>query len=218
MVRITLFILLVLTSTQVFAVQNLGVHGKTYEIEENNFYEWLMSQIRAKQDNFEKFNKFTEQDVYKMLTKQMEVDGFDIPNCSENNTKTVNPTYILDHHIKDTSGNILYSKGTVVNPFNYISFKRKYFFLDVDNDTQVNLYREIVNKSDIPIQPLAVSGNLQEFFYKAKSMGLPIPAGKTNTQIIKKMNIRCVPSLAYQKGNLLEVKEFGIKGGNSEKD
>ncbi len=215
MIRVMLILLLVFTNTQVFAVQNLGVHGKTYKIEENNFYEWLMSRIKSQKDKIKKFNK---RDVSKMLTKQMEIDGFNIPNCTENNTKTVDPVYILDHNIKDANGNILYSKGTVVNPFDYMNFKRKYFFLDVDNATQVNLYRKIASKSKMNIQPLAVSGNLQEYYQKAKASGLSIPAGKPNKQIIKKMNITCVPSLAYQKGKLLEVKEFRVKGENSEED
>ena len=195
-------------------VVNLGTHGKTYPIVENNFHEWLMSRIRSQKD---KIPSLDENFLRKKLAKKMQVKDFGIPKCTDNKTKTVDPTYILDHNITDSSGNILYSKGTVVNPFDYINFKRKYFFLDVDNSTHIQLYKKLLASSDKPIQPLAVSGNLQRYYQKAKSLNMPIPAGKANKKMIKRMNITCVPALAYQDSKVLKIKEF-ILGDNNEKN
>jgi|GEM_PF-2650343 len=207
-VIITIFI--TFFSLNVFAVVNLGTHGKTYPVIENNFHKWLMNKIRSQKDKIPKLNKNVLQ---KKLAKKMQVKGFDIPICTENRTKKVNPTYILDHNIKDANGNVLYSKGTVVNPFEYMNFKRKYFFLDVDNTTQVQLYKNLLASSDKSIHPLAVSGNLQKYYQKAKSLNIPIPAGKANKKMIKRMNITCVPALAYQDGKVLKVREFmGVSG------
>jgi len=190
-------------------VVNLGTHGKTYSIVENNFHEWLMSRIRSNKDKIPNFNK---KELKKRLAKKMQVKGFDIPKCTDNKTKTVDPTIILDRNITDANGNILYSKGTVVNPFDYINFKRKYFFLDVDNSTHVQLYKKLLASSDKPIHPLAVSGDLQEYYQKAKSLNTPVPAGKVNKKMIKRMNITCVPALAYQDGKILKVRKYNIRG------
>jgi len=195
--------------TSAGGVVNLGTHGKTYPIIENNFYTWLMDRIRSQKNKVPSINEHT---LRKKLAKKMQVKDFNIRNCTENKTKTVDPTYILDHNITDSGGNILYSKGTVVNPFDYINFKRKYLFLDVDNSTHIRLYKKLLASSDKPIHPLAVSGNLQRYYQKAKSLNIPIPAGKPNKRIIEKMNIKCVPALAYQSGKILKVREYGLKG------
>jgi len=190
-------------------VVNLGTHGKTYPIIENNFYEWLMHKVKSNKENLPNIG---EREVSEMLSKKMKVKGFDIPNCKKNKVKEIDPTYILEHNIKDANGNVLYSKGTIVNPFEYMDFKRKYFFLDVDNLSHVQLYKKLSASSEKNIQPLAVSGNLQKYYQTIKSMGINIPAGKPNKKIIKKMDITCVPSLAYQSGKILKVREYNIRG------
>lgn len=206
-------IFMIISCFNAFAVKNLGTYGKTYEIKENNFYVWLMNEIKSHKNNIPNLDG---ENVVRMFEKQMEIKDFEIPKCTQNRTKTIDPTYILDHDIKDANGNVLYSKGTIVNPFDYITFKREYFFLDVDNSTHVKLYKKILESSKKLVQPLAVSGNLQKYYYDAAKIGINIPAAKPNNQIIEKMNITCVPSLAYQEGKMLKIEEFAITGENDE--
>jgi conjugal transfer pilus assembly protein TraW len=191
--------------SDVSAFQHLGVHGKTYPIVENDFYNWLILKVKEKEKGLK---KFTNQDLQKLIEKGMIVNEFDdMPHCTKSSSKSIDLTYILDKNISDSNGNILYSKGTTVNPFNYVGLNKAYLFLDVDNITQINHYFMLAKESD-NIQPMAVKGNLQRFYQISSNKGIPVPAGKASKLMLEKFQISCIPSLVTQKEKLINVESF----------
>jgi hypothetical protein len=205
--KIIFIALLFVGTLNAYAVENLGTHGKTYPVVENDFYQWLMGKLEKKA---QEYIPPTEDEVRRMVEKKLYVDGFDnISKCQDNSTREVDLTVILEHDIKDPSGNILFSKGTVVNPFDYNDMKRNYFFLDVDNLTQVKKYLEVSQSSQI--QPMATAGNLSFFYQNTARSGKAVPAGKTSQLMIDRFQIRCTPTLVRQKDKKIEVIEYYIE-------
>jgi len=200
-------VLIMAMSFNAYAFKDLGVHGKTYPVVENDFYEWLMSKLEEKGKNFTPPSK---EDVRRMVEKKLIVSEFDdIRSCQENTTRAVDLTIILDHDIKDSSGNVIHSKGKTVNPLDYRDMRRDYFFLDVDNLTQVKMFiQEAANR---PMQPMAIAGNLSHFYENVKRNGIEIPAGKSTQLMLDRFQIRCAPTLVRQKGKMLEVIEYQVE-------
>jgi len=197
---------MMLLTASAYAVTDLGVHGKTYQIEENDFYDWLMSEISKKQHLVKGFGK---DELSKKLGQAMKLEGLNVSDCTENSTRLVDPTYVLERNITDASQNILYSKGTTVNPLDYFNLQRNYMFLDVDNNEHLKVYFSKVKANPKhPIQPIAVNGDLQLFFDLSQKNGVNVPAGKANEGMLKKFNLSCAPSLISQEGKMVRVQSF----------
>ncbi len=76
-----------------------------------------------------------------MIEKKLIVTEYsDLSSCKEDTTREIDLTIILEHDIKDASGNIIHSKGKVINPLNYRNMRLDFLFLDVDNLEQVEIF------------------------------------------------------------------------------
>ncbi|MGA1846214.1 hypothetical protein [Deferribacter abyssi] len=202
-----IFILIFVLSINSHAVVNLGTVGKTYPIVENDFYEWIVKQVKK---NTGKIPKIDKNKLYDLVDKQLYVD-FDLPDAKEHKIREYEPVYVLDHDIKDQSGNILYPKGYSYNVFDYVTFTRKYFFLNAEKKEQVAKYLEYSRVNGL-VQPIVVKGSLSYFYETIKKyQNPPIPAGRASKLMLEKMFVKRLPSVVYQKGKKLIVEELPVK-------
>ncbi|KAA0257489.1 hypothetical protein FHQ18_09100 [Deferribacter autotrophicus] len=206
--KITILAIILLFSINAFAVVNLGTVGNTYPIVENDFYEWIINQVKK---NADKIPKIDKNKLYNFVDKQLYVD-FDLPDAKEHKIKEYEPVYILDHDIKDQNGNILYPKGYSYNVFDYVTFKHVYFFLNAEKRSHIASYLEYADRYK-NIQPIVVKGSLTYFYETIKKFQKrPIPAGKATKLMLDKMFVKKLPSLVYQKGKKLIVEEIPAGG------
>lgn len=146
-----------------------------------------------------------------MIEKKLIVTEYsDLSSCKEDTTREIDLTIILEHDIKDASGNIIHSKGKVINPLNYRNMRLDFLFLDVDNLEQVEIFLQKAQKR--PTQPMAVAGNLSHFYENVKRNNISTPAGKSTQLMLDRFQIKCTPpTLVKQKGKVLEVIEYKIE-------
>jgi len=205
--KITILVIILLLNINALAVVDLGTVGKTYPIVENDFYEWILSQVKK---NADKIPKIDKNKLYDLVDKQLYVD-FDLPDAKEYRIKEYEPVYVLDHDIKDHEGNILFPKGYTYNPFDYITFKRRYFFLNAEKKEQIGKFLEYANKY-ANLQPIIVKGSLSYFYEVVKKFQKnPIPAGKATKLMLDKMFVKKLPSYVYQKDKKLIVEEIPVE-------
>lgn len=213
---LTLFITLTI-STGVSAREitpiNLGVHGKLYDIVENDFEEWLMKKVKSKEKDLVQLGR---DQIQKMAEKQYKVN-FDIPDAQKYSKRSVDPSIILDHDVKDHLGNILYRKGLRINPFEYTAFSRKYLFIDASNPLHFDIYKKLSVSKGSNIQPIAVNGDVRDFNDTLSNLNPAqrIPAGKASKAMIDRFRIERLPSLAYQEGKTLVIEEIPATKGNN---
>lgn len=183
---------------------NLGTHGQVYEITENDFEEWLMARLQSKEVQ-KNLTNFTQEQVQRMAERHFKVTDFYIPEVREYRKRTIDPTITIKHDVKDHMGNILYRKGTKVNPFQYTSFSRAYLFINASDTSHINLYKKLAAENKILIQTFAVKGDIRDFNESVKNAP---PAGRPTKQILDRFAIEKLPSFAWQSEKYLIVEEL----------
>ena len=129
-----------------------------------------------------------------------------LPRAKHDRTFMVDPTYILPFDIPDGKGGILYPKGFTFNPLDYVSLPDILVFIDGADKRQLEWFQKSPYAKSPNVMVLLTSGNYPEVERK-----LQRPVFYAPEKITKRFRIEAVPSVLYQRGKLLEVKEFEIK-------
>ncbi|MFC1659312.1 type-F conjugative transfer system protein TraW [Pseudomonadota bacterium] len=199
---------------------DLGTHGTTYEIQEQDLIEYIKSKLKVMGASGELQRK--QQEIKKQTIERAKrpkpVEG--ITNATEYKEYTYDPTFILDKDIKDSTGKILFTKGTKVNPLDTLPFTKTLIFLDGDNKKQVEwaLEQYQLSQNDSKqidrIKLILINGSPIELMEKHKIRFYFDQSG----YLIKKLNIKHVPAILQQKGRELLIKEIPMKEDKKENE
>ncbi len=129
-----------------------------------------------------------------------------LPMAKHDRTFMVDPTYTLPFDIPDGKGGILYPKGYTFNPLDYVSLPDILVFIDGADRRQLEWFQKSPYAKTLNVMLLLTGGSYPEVEQK-----LQRPVFYAPEKIIKRFRIEVVPSVLYQKGKFLEVKEFEIK-------
>ncbi len=179
--------------------KDLGVHGKLYEIEEEDMLSYVKRKageidMRALRENMEK----RLEESYAEYSSV----SLDVPSATEERVRYVDPSVAVRNPLYDHTGEIISPAGTV-NPFDYVSLSKSILVLRED---QIEMaLEEIGKKRGEPILILT-DGNIQS----ASSLAGQ-PVYKANPFILKRLKIEKIPSLVEQEGRKFRVKEVVLK-------
>ena len=129
-----------------------------------------------------------------------------LPRARHDRTFMVNPTYTLPFDIPDGKGGILYPKGYTFNPLDYVSLPDILVFIDGADRRQLEWFQKSPYAKAPNVMLLLTGGN-----YPKVEKTLQRPVFYAPEKITKRFKIEAVPSVLYQRGKLLEIKEFEIK-------
>ncbi len=129
-----------------------------------------------------------------------------LPRARHDRTFMVDPTYTLPFDIPDGKGGILYPKGYTFNPLDYVSLPDVLVFIDGADKKQLEWFQESPYAKTPNVMLLLTGGSYPEVERK-----LQRPVFYAPEKITKRFQIEAVPSILYQRGKFLEVKEFEIK-------
>jgi conjugal transfer pilus assembly protein TraW len=129
-----------------------------------------------------------------------------LPKAREDRTFTVDLTYTLEFDIPDGSGGILYPKGYTFNPLDYAGLPNTLVFIDGEDTEQVAWFRNSGYAKNPRVMLLLTNGS-----HVSVSGKLQRPVFYATRQIAERFRLQAVPSVLYQKGRLVEVKEFAIE-------
>ena len=199
---VTAFLLLTVFAPTdgIAAIRTLGTFGNTYPIAEKDAIE-EMKKKAAQTD----WSKHLDKEKQAKAIKNFRPQGLrSLPRVTDPETFQVDMTYSLEFDITDQRGVIIYPKGFTFNPLDYMDYPRTLVFIDGSDKDQVQWLKssEYVGTAMILVTDGVfwdVRKELNRHVYYA-----------TN-QIIDRLGVKAVPSIAYQSGRYMEIKEVDVE-------
>lgn len=189
-------------------IKDYGIHGHLFEISEKS----LLDEIFAKLAEAKESGKLAQlNEEFKLKVK----DKINNPTPVTGINKTIitkswsyDPSYTQKTNIKDSIGRIIVKAGTTVNPLKIVSWGDPLIFIDGEDQQQIEWSLALTGKIVlINGSPLKLSKKHHRVIYFDQS-GL----------LSRHFNIRHVPAIITQDGNLLKVTEINIDKKNQGTD
>jgi conjugal transfer pilus assembly protein TraW len=181
--------------------KDLGKYGATYPIIEEDAISQLKKAI-AKYD-WEKFKSKQKEKIKNYKPK----DLVDLPVAKEDKVFKVDMTGAIKEDIIGRDGEVIYPKGYRYNPMEYVFMRRIIVFINGKDEKQIDWYKKSPYPADTRTMLLITDGSYLDVRKKLNTMTVYY----ANKEIIERMGIKAVPSVAVQKGTELEVQEYALK-------
>ncbi len=178
----------------------VGRAGATYPIAGQDALSELMQKVR--QVDWKKQFSGIRQSVHAFQPP----DLARLPRARHDRTFMVDPTYTLPFDIPDGKGGILYPKGYTFNPLDYVGLPDMLVFIDGADRRQLEWFQKSPYAKAPNVMLLLTGGS-----YPKVEKEIQRPVFYAPEKITKRFRIDAVPSVLYQQGKFLEVKEFEIK-------
>ncbi len=178
----------------------VGRAGAVYPIAEKDALSELMQKVRQ----IDWKRQFS--DIKQSVQAFRPPDLARLPRAKHDRTFMVDPTYTLPFDIPDGKGGILYPKGYTFNPLDYVSLPDVLVFIDGADKKQLEWFQKSPYAKTPNVMLLLTGGS-----YPAVEQKLQRPVFYAPEKITKRFRIKAVPSVLYQRGKFLEVKEFEIR-------
>jgi len=188
-------------SVKSFACVNLGTYGATWPIKEKDALVQIINALKHK--NWRKF--FTKKRFLEAFHEYEERLSTNLPEAKKHIVYTVNMTYTLPFTIRDARGNVIYPKGYTFNPLDYLRVPFVYVIINGGSKKQVKWFMHSKYYNKIRSMLLICKGDVLTLEKKIK-----MPVFYADKRIIRKFNIKAVPSIAYQKGDKFYVEEIPV--------
>jgi conjugal transfer pilus assembly protein TraW len=181
--------------------KDLGKYGATYPIIEEDAISQLKKAI-AKYD-WEKFKIKQKEKIKNFKPK----DLVDLPVAKEDKVFKVDMTGAIKEDIIGRDGEVIYPKGYRYNPMEYVFMRRIIVFINGKDEKQIEWYKKSPYPADMRTMLLITDGSYLDVRKKLNTLTVYY----ANREIIERMGIKAVPSVAVQKGTELEVQEYALK-------
>jgi conjugal transfer pilus assembly protein TraW len=185
--------------------KDLGVHGRVYEIQENDLLSVLKSRAQAELDS----GKWdTRVDEWRTQAKQQvnRPSGISLPRAVETTSHLYDPSIIVPKDIVDNSGQVIQVAGTKANPLNYISMTRQMVFIDGDDREQVDWMLGLTESEPDRFTVILTQGTVIELI---KELNRRLFFDQQQIYA-KKLSIKSLPALVYQQGLFLRIDEVAL--------
>ena len=179
--------------------KDLGVHGKLYEIREEDMLSWVKR--KAGEIDMRALRESMEKKLEESYARHSSV-SLDVPPATEERVRYVDPSVNIRNPLYDHTGKIIFPAG-VVNPLDHVSLSKSILILRED---QLERALEKITKKRGKLILLLTDGNIQ----KASSLAGQI-VYKATPFILRRLQVEKVPSLVTQEGKKLRVKEIVLK-------
>lgn len=185
-------------------VVNLGKAGNTYPVQEKDLGEVIRARGQQVKPQLDKMATAKLQAMKNYKPKDLKR----LPTVKINQTRLVDMTYTVKEDIPwiDQNGRylgVLYPKGYKFNPLVYRPYKKILVVINGNDPNQINWFASSVYAKDIRVNLLLSDGN-----YYTVSQKLRRPAMYLGSEVSSAFHLRAVPSIVYQSGDKMLVKEI----------
>jgi conjugal transfer pilus assembly protein TraW len=192
---------LLLASTQVPA-KDLGRYGTLYPIAEPD----ALVEMKAKAARVD-WGKYLNRDrMARKIREYKPKELVKLPAARHDRTFLVDMSHTLNTDIPDGKGGILYQKGYTFNPLDYVKLDRTLVIINGSDRRQVDWFRRSVWKKDINVMLLLTDGS-----YSTLGKRLKRPVFYADRMLVTRLKLQAVPSVAVQKGRMIEVTEYEVR-------
>jgi len=192
-----LLIALLLSLYTTFALENLGVYGQIYRIEERS----ILEEIKKKASK----QTISYKDIERAISKASTID-IELPVSKTLNVRKHKVIYTVPQDVY-IGGRLIAKKGDRINVLKKVKLHRIYVVL---NDYMIPQFLDFARRYPNTVFLIA-KGNIYELDKKYKDHkfygALP--------QVIKALRVRAVPSIVYQREDLLYVVEVPWSEGKA---
>lgn len=207
-IRVAMMFLFMLQAAAPCFASDLGTFGKTYPIAEKNSIEEMKE--AAKKVDWSKY--FGKGAIEKKLKEYRPKDAVSLHRAPEKRARQVDMTYTLEFDIRDQNGTVVYPKGYSFNPLDYIAFRKTVVVINGKDPEQVAWFKASKYAND-PLTVLLIT----EGVYYEVSEKVNQAVFFVTEKIANRLQLQFVPSVAFQKGKLMEVDEIDLREDNHEK-
>ena len=131
--------------------------NRTYKIAERDMLEVLQQEL--KEVDWAAVNRQLQKRIYRYKP----VDSFVLSEAENHKIRYVDPTWYLPFDIKDAYGNVLYPKGTAINPLEKVPeavwSRRLYVFFNLENKDQRDFVKYLLKTEKSKLITLIADGH-----------------------------------------------------------
>ena len=184
---------------------SLGVYGKQWEIGESD----LLASFQNKAADYErdgraeKIKKEMKDKTRWRIENPKPVAG--IKTTVEARKYLYDPSFVVEKSVTDHRGNIIVAAGTTISPLKYSPLTKPLLLIDARDKRQVE-FAENYTKSEPRTKLILVAGSWADLTRKYKRQVFFDQAGR----IVKKFQIKQVPAIIKQSGEVLEIEEVAL--------
>ena len=177
---------------------DLGLVGQSYPVKERDALEEVES--RAKQVDWQKMTSTAKPEDYRPENLGR------LPRAGKASSRLVDMSYTLDADIPDGKGGILYPKGYTFNPLDYVPVTKTIVVVNGEDRDQVAWFVSSPYAKRIDVMLLTTGGSYSEL---GKRLHRPI--FYLTDPIVKRFQLKAVPSVVKQEGRAMKVDEIHVK-------
>lgn len=183
---------------------DLGVVGPTYEIVERDALELITSKLKQMEQSGDltRYEESYKSKVVDSIEHPKPLTGFKSTETA--GTHYYDPSVVTQKDIVDATGKVIYPRGTLVNPLDYIGWNTYLLFVDGRDEKQLEFSKKVVSTSDRPVKVVLVAGEPLALMRKWKSTVYYDQGG----ELIKRFSIAQVPAIVRQEGKRLRIDEL----------
>lgn len=203
------FMIMILSITLLNA-KDLGVMGETFPIQEES----LLVVIQKKLKNLEGLGKLSDmENEIKKRIKDTLLHPRPVLNIGHTKIKVIHmydPSITVKCDLKDQNGTIFHHKGEIINPLKTVSMTKPLLFIDGDEPCHIEWAKKKLHQNR-QSKVILIKGKPFDIKIESNDPTLgtyehPIYFDQEGI-LTKKLDIKNVPAIVSQKGDLLEVKE-----------
>ena len=191
--------------------RDFGTHGTIFPITELDPVVLIQAKLTSLKESWELDNHFQaiRKKVKDSVLHPPPVKG--ITKATKPRVFYVDPTFIVEHDLKDHEGKLFGKKGTLINPLKTVSLSHTLLFFDGDDlEQKAWVEQHIKTNPSKPIKLILITGAPLAL---SKELGVPVYFDQGG-KITKKLGIRHVPALVNQDEYFLRIEEISIPSPN----
>lgn len=192
---------LVLSACGIACAKIVGRSGNVYKIAEPD----ALKELEDKAASIDK-KSIDKEDTTRMIETYRPSNVVSLPPAKKDRTFLVDMTYKLEFDIPDGKGGILYPKGFVFNPLEYVPFSRTIVVLNGAAENEVDWFTasEYYKRTDVML--LITDGTWKDLLgrFKRNVFYLTEP-------VATRFRVSATPSVIVKKDNkFMEVREIHV--------
>ena len=195
-------VLLVSAANNVMA-KDLGAIGPVYPIKEKHMLDEIQDKLKVMEENGEldKLNKKRAKITKEKFLRPNPVKG--LTKTTERRTFYYDPTYVLQQDIHDGEGQLIFKKGTTVNPLDMVNLTRYLIFFDGDDKEQIEWAMAVEKYYNGRVKMILTNGPVAQL---SKDLEKPVFFDQQG-MLVAKFGIKHVPAIVSQEEKLLRIDE-----------
>lgn len=181
------------------AVTDLGTVGEAYPVAESDVREAMKQEVMA---NWERKKKEYQENI----SAYRPVDLHPLSRAKQDRSFLVDMGFTLERDVKDRDGRVVYAKGSIFNPLEYMNLSIGLVVIDGSDAAQVKWFRESPYRENHRMKLLLSGGYAQELI-----AALNRAVFYLSSDVAERLQLAAVPCVAIQQGKQMQVTEFLIE-------